>query len=74
MEPARTPENALRKSYFTLLYLWTLKLLEYTRGGRWRPACFLNLLIQVIQVDLQNIMGGTSTRFHKYLITKNPDC
>ena len=20
-------------------------LLEYTRGGRWRPACFLNLLI-----------------------------
>ena len=24
-------------------------LLEYTHGGRWRPACFLNLLIQVVQ-------------------------
>ena len=24
---------------------WCIRILEYTRGGRWRPACFLNLLI-----------------------------
>ena len=28
-----------------ILHLRSISILEYTRGGRWRPACFLNLLI-----------------------------
>ena len=36
-------------------------LLEYTRGGRWRPACFLNLLIQVIQLDSKHAAALADT-------------
>ena len=35
--------------------------LEYTHGGRWRPACFLNLLIQVIQLDSKHAAALADT-------------
>ena len=39
-------------------YYSVLVLLEYTRGGRWRPACFLNLLIRPVRDRILRPGGG----------------